>query len=459
LLGYYYTANKLSDCVLLTLMFALVAETLRAMLKRLILVRRRFVHIREGRRRREARIQEQMEARRQAEESGETADTEAVDEPLVDPELLEDIRPDEDIDDNARQANQLISLLMIWVWVVGMWFIWLDVLPAFRALENYTLYTVDEVVAAEPTSTEAAPTITNNVVPANEGATSTATEANGKSKPERVTLSDLLAFVIILIVTYIAARHLPAALEMLFLEQMPVDRSVRFAIKSLTRYAIVLVGIILAFNTLAIRWDQVQWLATAMTFGLAFGLQEIFANFVAGIIMMFERPVRIGDWVTVDQYTGVVTNIRTRATTIRDWDRKEYLIPNKDFITGRVVNWTLSDSMSRIVLNVGIAYGSDVERAASVLLNVCEEHPLTLDEPPTRVGLEGFGDHALNMVVRTFVGDVGSRLAVVDDLHKRINKAFHEAGIQIPFPQQDLHVRSITEDAARKLRGTEEEYS
>ena len=103
---------------------------------------------------------------------------------------------------------------------------------------------------------------------------------------------------------------------------------------------------------------EVQWLATALTFGLAFGLQEIFANFIAGLIILFERPVRVGDMVTLENVTGVVSRIRIRATTITDSDRKEYIVPNKEFITGRTLNWTLSDTINRVVINVGLAYGS-----------------------------------------------------------------------------------------------------
>ena len=112
-----------------------------------------------------------------------------------------------------------------------------------------------------------------------------------------------------------------------------------------------------------------------MSLGLGFGLQEIFANFVSGLIILFERPVRVGDVVTIDNITGVVSRIRMRATTITDRDRKELIIPNKEFITGRVLNWTLTDPVNRVVINVGIAYGSDTQRAAEILLKVAKDHP------------------------------------------------------------------------------------
>ncbi len=240
---------------------------------------------------------------------------------------------------------------------------------------------------------------------------------------------------------------------MLLLEHLPFDRSLRYALKSLISYAIVLVGLILAFRALSITWSSVQWLATALTFGLAFGMQEIFANFVAGIILMFERPIRIGDWITVDEFTGCVTRIRTRATTIVNWDRKEYVIPNKDLITSRVINWTLTDAINRVVITVGIAYGSDVEKAKAILYEICGNHPKIIKDPPTTVVFDSFGDSSLNIVVRTFLGEIDSRLVVIDQLHSQINASFKKAGIEISFPQRDLHLRSASPEIGQVLRG------
>lgn len=442
ILGYYYTAIQFADRMFATFVFAVVFETLRELLKRAILVRRRHVHIESSRRRHE----EQMQMKKAAAESD-------GDET---PHLLEYVpNPNDiqlDIDENAKQANKLVSLGMVLAWAFGLWIIWTDVLPAINALDNYTVWPAGGVAEVD-SEIDGKQSIFSNGSDSSSGESSeesNKSETKSESKPkssgssvQRITARDVLFFLIILLVTLFSTRSLPAAVEMLLLEQLPFDRSLRYAIRSLISYGIVIVGCILAFRALSIGWENVQWLATALTFGLAFGLQEIFANFVAGIILMFERPFRIGDWVTVDQFTGVVTKIRTRATTIVNWDRKEYIIPNRDFITGRLVNWTLSDNINRIVITIGIAYGSDVERAKQILLDICQQHPRIIDEPSTSVAFELFGDSALNITLRTFLGEVEGRLGVIDDLHTQINNAFNDAGIEIAFPQQDINIKNL----------------
>ena len=169
---------------------------------------------------------------------------------------------------------------------------------------------------------------------------------------------------IVLATTVIAAKNIPGLLEMAVLQHLPFDAGAATPWPRCRRYLITVVGLLLCFGILGVGWSKVQWLVAAMGLGLGFGLQEIFANFISGLIILFERPVRVGDVVTIDDITGVVSRIRMRATTITDGDRKELIIPNKEFITGRVLNWTLTDPVNRVVIRVGIAYGSDTQRAA-----------------------------------------------------------------------------------------------
>ena len=197
--------------------------------------------------------------------------------------------------------------------------------------------------------------------------------------------------------------------------------------------------------------SKIQWLAAALTFGLAFGLQEIFANFVSGLIILLERPIRVGDVVTVGETEGRVTQLRMRATTIQDWDRKEYLIPNKEFITGSVINWSLTDSTTRLIVPVGVAYGSDTKRARALLLEAARNNPLVLSDPAPSAIFLSFGASSLDFELRVFMPNRDLWPEIVDQLHSAIDAAFRDAGIEIAFPQRDLHLRSIDAAAAETL--------
>ncbi len=181
----------------------------------------------------------------------------------------------------------------------------------------------------------------------------------------------------------------------------------------------------------------------ALSVGLGFGLQEIVANFVSGLIILFERPVRVGDTVTVGELTGTVSRVRIRATTITDWDRKEIIVPNKSFITEQVINWTLSDPITRIVIPVGISYGSDVQLAHRVMEETLLAMPLVLDDPPPRVYFVGFGDSSLNFRLNVYSRELSDRLPLTHAVHEELLGALRKNGIEIPFPQRDLHLRSV----------------
>jgi potassium efflux system protein len=166
------------------------------------------------------------------------------------------------------------------------------------------------------------------------------------------------------------------------------------------------------------------------------------ANFISGLIILFERPVRVGDIVTVGETSGVVSRIRIRATTITNWDRQELLVPNKEFITQRLLNWSLSDQVTRITLSVGIAYGSDVTQALRLMEQAAQEHERVLEDPRPMVSFDNFGDNALNLKLRCYLPNIDNRMLTLSDLHTTINDAFNEAGIIIAFPQRDIHIEN-----------------
>jgi potassium efflux system protein len=236
-----------------------------------------------------------------------------------------------------------------------------------------------------------------------------------------------------------AARDVPSLIELVLLQYPSVSSGSRYTITTIIGYVIFAGGAIALLGMLGLRWGQLQWLVAALGVGIGFGLQEIVANFISGLIILFERPIRVGDIVTIGETDGVITKIRIRATTLRDWNGKELVVPNKEFITGRLLNWSLSDSNTRIVLNVGIAYGSDVERALTVLEEIVRENPDVLDEPKPSIIMTEFGDNALLLTARYFVPSVEYLWLTKSELNRTIYKRFNEEGIVIAFPQRDVH--------------------
>ncbi len=256
-----------------------------------------------------------------------------------------------------------------------------------------------------------------------------------------LTLLQLTVAVLTVVVTWTVVSNLPGLLELAVLRSRPLLPGTRHAIATLCRYGVTAIGAAMVLGVLQVDWAKFGWIAAALSVGLGFGLQEVVANFVSGLILLFERPLRVGDVVTVEGMTGTVTKIQMRATTITNWDRQEFVVPNKTLITNTLLNWTLSEPLNRIVIPVGVAYGSDTELARQILLEVAADHPGILDEPEPMTTFEQFADSSLNLTLRAFLPDMDSRLATITDLHTEIDRRFKAAGIEIAFPQLDLHMR------------------
>jgi potassium efflux system protein len=208
---------------------------------------------------------------------------------------------------------------------------------------------------------------------------------------------------------------------------------------------LVFAGVVACLAVAGVQWSKLQWLIAALGVGLGFGLQEIVANFVSGVILLFERPIRVGDMVTIDGITGTVARIRIRATTLVDWDRKEQIIPNKTFVTQDLTNWTLSDPITRVILRVGVAYGSDVNKAQEVLIGVASANERVVDDPAPEVFCVGLGDSSIDFELWVYIKDLEDMMPLSHEIHASITHALNEAGIEIPFPQQDIHVRNLPE--------------
>ena len=194
----------------------------------------------------------------------------------------------------------------------------------------------------------------------------------------------------ILCITWVLSRNLPGLLELTLIDRLPLDRGGRYAISFVVRYLVGLFGVLLACKNVGFSWSSVQWLAGALALGLGFGLQEIFSNLVSGLIILIERPVRVGDFVTINGITGHVSQMQLRATTIRDLDMRELIVPNKKFITEDIINWSLSDQMARLIVNVGVAYESDTKKVQETLLSRRQQASPGSASPQTRSRVQQF---------------------------------------------------------------------
>jgi len=412
IVGYYYTAEQLTLRVLATEAMLLGLMIAGGLLRRWVLLNRRELAREQAKQRRAQAV-----AAAQAASLAET-DGDAAPPP---PAEMADINIDDSVDLTAlsEQTQKLLHMLLLVCGAFGVIFVWQDVFPALAWLDDNPLPWVS-LDDDRPT-----------------------------------TWGHLLRCLLALTVTYFAVRDLPGLLELVVLQHLPLDQGVRYAVSTLARYVLLTLGIVVAAGSLGITGTSISWLVAAMGVGLGFGLQEIFANFVSGIILLFERPIRVGDIITLGEKTGVVNRIRMRATTIVDWDRKEYVVPNKDLVTERLLNWTLSDQTNRIVVEVGVAYGSDTDKACSLLREVATEHPIVLDDPPPLMTFEGFGDSTLNLTLRCYLPNLENRLQTIHELHTAINKKFNAAGIEIAFPQRDMHIRSVPAELSRGFPATE----
>ena len=267
-------------------------------------------------------------------------------------------------------------------------------------------------------------------------------QVDGVSVTESITLFNLLVALVIIAITYVLVRNISGILEVLVFSRVKLSQGTPYTITTLLTYVIVAIGGAWAFATLGMSWSKLQWLFAALSVGLGFGMQEIFANFVSGIILLFERPIRVGDTVTINDITGTVAKIRIRAITIIDPDRKEVIVPNKSFVTGQVTNWALSNTVTRLIVNIGVAYGSDLALVKRLLLQAANEQPGILKDPEPHALFLSFGASTLDHELRVYVGQLSERTNVTDALNRRINELFAENNIDIAFNQLDVFIKN-----------------
>jgi len=262
--------------------------------------------------------------------------------------------------------------------------------------------------------------------------------------PGRILWALLIFGTIVVLSSWVRSQ-----MENQWLKMTTMGQGARDAVVTITGYIMFLIAVLAGMSAAGFDFGNIAIIAGALSVGIGFGLQNIVNNFVSGLILLFERPVRKGDWIVVNGTEGVVKDIQIRSTRIETFDRSDVIVPNSELISNQVTNWVLSSSSGRAIIPVGVAYGTDTEKVRDVLLKVAEENDdvaKTNYLPEPKVLFREFGDSSLNFELRVFLLNVDSRLSVISDLNFAIDKAFREAGIEIPFPQRDLHVRSLPDN-------------
>jgi potassium efflux system protein len=354
--------------------------------------------------------------------------------------------------ETEAQVRKVIRLAVVLVAAVSLYTVWSPAFPALALMKRVQIWPQIALLESQGTTDPAPSTIeldqsrpaeggpdTDSAAPALVGLPPASTDAESDRAPEPLTLWKLLESVLAGFITWVLVMNVPGVVETLLSRRRGMDSGARVALATLVRYAIMIFGVTVTLSLLGISWSKVQWLAAALTFGLGFGLQEIVANFVSGLILLLERPARINDAVTIGNLQGRVTRIRIRATTITLWDHSEMIVPNREFITQKLVNWTLSDAKRRIEIPVRVAYGSDLEKVKEAMLKVAHEHPKVHKDPVPQALLLQFGDDAIRFELRCFV-DFGEGLETKDDLHMALDRSFRDRGIEFALPRLDIRV-------------------
>lgn len=329
--------------------------------------------------------------------------------------------PEVDLDAISVQSLRLVRSILMLIALLSVIVLWSEIHSAFGFLENIPLWDVTSTV-------------------------------QGVESLEPITLGAVLIAILVFIITTQLVRNLPALLELALLQHLDLSPGTGYAITTITKYLLMLFGGLVGFSMIGIEWSKLQWLVAALGVGLGFGLQEIFANFISGLIILFEKPIRIGDTVTIRDLTGSITRINTRATTISDWDRKEIIVPNKAFITEQFINWSLSDSVTRVVLTVPAPVDANSEEVTQILYTAAERCSLVLDNPPPEVFLVDLQQGLQLFELRIYAAEMGHRMPLRHEIHQLILAGFREHGIDLPFPPFQMRLESLDgKRAARTL--------
>jgi small-conductance mechanosensitive channel len=257
-----------------------------------------------------------------------------------------------------------------------------------------------------------------------------------------VTPSSILMFLVFIALFAVTSRVLQRVLKAQVFSRMSLDMGMQYTLTRITHYLIMIIGAVVAFQFIGIDLTGLAIILGFLSVGIGFGLQNITSNFVAGLILLLERPIKVGDRIMVGNQEGDVVEINMRSTTIRTLNNVAVIVPNSEFVSAKLENWSYGDETVRMDVNVGVSYESDLETVVRSLTEVAAEHPEVLKNPAPDVLHIGFGDSAWNMRLRVWLGDSQRHLEVQSEINCAIVRKFQQNRVEIPFPQRDLHVRS-----------------
>lgn len=403
-LGYLATSQALLARLEFSVIIWFTLLIIYHIIRRWMLIQRRRIEFDRAKQKRAERLAQRArsgEEQHNSQSSNNVDGIQEIEEPVV------------DLDTISAQSLALVRSILTMIALVSIIALWSEIHSAFSFLENIHLWDVTSTI-------------------------------QGVESNQPITLGAVLIAVIAFIITAQLIRNLPALLELAILQHLDLAPGTGYAITTLTKYILMLIGCTVAFSLMGVDWSKLQWLIAALGVGLGFGLQEIFANFISGLIILFEKPIRINDMVTIRELTGTVTKINTRATTILDWDRKEIIVPNKAFITEQFVNWSLSDSVTRIVTTVPAEIDADPALVTQILKEAAEQCTLILDNPQPDAFLVDIQQGIQIFELRVFAGEMGHRMPLRHELHQLILLGYKKHNLHLPFPPFQMRAQPIS---------------
>jgi potassium efflux system protein len=267
--------------------------------------------------------------------------------------------------------------------------------------------------------------------------------------PIKLSLVNIGLTVLIIYLGLWISRLIRTFLEFTFYPTTDWDTGIQYTISMTIHYVVLVITALIALNAMGISLTSLALVAGGLGVGIGFGLQNIVSNFISGLILLFERPIKVGDMLVIDGQWGMVKEIRVRSTIFQTFDRYILIIPNSDLISGKILNWThFGWGINRLTLKVGVSYGSDPRQVTKIIEEVCRANPRVIADPPPQVFFEAYGDNSLNFNIWVHLGTPGDRIPATHELNSAIFQALQAHGIEIPFPQRDLHVRTWSPEAS-----------